>query len=173
MAVYFWTEDQAFVTTDIDVVMAITDPLTTTLVALGFEKNKDGRHWHLPGTDVLLEAPSADLDGDAVVTTVDLPSGRIARVLAPEGILLDRLAEFQATGHRIVAQQAVVLLDHVPAERAADLRARAESRRVTHALEALSRLAVELAAGRTFPESDELHEIARTAERAEYTSKQR
>jgi hypothetical protein len=129
MAVYFWTEDEAFVTYDIDVVMAVTDRLRATLADLGFEMSRDGRHWRLGGTEIFLEAPSADLDADAVVAEVRLPSGRKARLLSHIDVLLDRLAEFQATGHQI-------------------------------------------AAGREPPESDELHEIARAAQRAEYTQKQ-
>ncbi|MDO8185405.1 hypothetical protein Q5424_09835 [Conexibacter sp. JD483] len=172
MAVYFWTEDPAFVTYDIDVVMATPDQLSTTLAVLGFEKNKDGRHWSLPGTGIFLEAPSVDLDADAVVKKVSLPSGRVARVLSPIDILLDRLAEFQATGHQLVAQQALVLLSHVTPEGTDNLRVRAKTRRVAHALDALSQLATELAAGREPAESDELHQIARLALRAEYTFKQ-
>ncbi|ADB52321.1 hypothetical protein [Conexibacter woesei] len=172
MAVYFWTENEAFVTYDIDVVMAVTDRLRATLADLGFEMSRDRRHWRLAGSEVFLEAPSADLDTDAVVTEVTLPSGRTARLLSHIDILLDRLAEFQATGHLIVAQQILVLLNHLTEEEASELRLRAASRRVVHALDAMSRLADEIAAGRKPPESDELHEIARAAQRAEYTQKQ-
>lgn len=172
MAVYFWTENEAFVTYDIDVVMAVTDRLRATLAALGFEMSRDGRHWHLAGTEVFLEAPSAELDADAVVAEVTLPSGRTARLLSHIDVLLDRLAEFQATGHQIVAQQVLVLLNHLTEDEASELRLRAARRRVVHALDAMSRLAAEIAAGRKPPGSDELHEIARTAQRAEYTRKQ-
>jgi hypothetical protein len=169
MAVYFWTESEAFVTHDIDVVMVVTDRLRTALTELGFEPAPDGRHWHLAGTEVFLEAPSADLDADAVVTEVELPSGRVARLLSHIDVLLDRLAEFQATGHQIVAQQILVLLSHVADHEASEVRARAVNRRVAHALDAMGRLAAEIADGREPPTSDELHEIARAAQRAEYT----
>lgn len=66
-----------------------------------------------------------------------------------------------------------MLLGHATPDETADLRARATRRRVGHALDAMSRLAAEVAAGGEVPASDELHEIARAAERAEYTPKQR
>jgi hypothetical protein len=69
MAVYFWTEDDAFVTYDIDVVMAVPDQLAAILAQPGFTRSSDGRHWELEGTNVLLEAPSAELDADAHVTS--------------------------------------------------------------------------------------------------------
>lgn len=172
MAVYFWTADEAFVTYDIDVVMAVPERLAAALADLGFEKSRDGRHWRLAETDILLEAPSAELDSDVVVAAVKLPSGRTASVLSHLDVLLDRLAEFQATGHQIVAQQILVLLDHLTADEATDLRARASSRRVAHALDAMSRLAAQIADGREPPASDELHEVARAAQRAEYTRRQ-
>lgn len=119
-----------------------------------------------------LEAPSADLDADAVVAEVTLPSGRTARLLSHIDVLLDRLAEFQATGHQIVAQQILVLLNHLSEDAGSEIRARAVSRRVVHALDAMSRLAAGIADGREPPESDEWHEIARAAQRAEYTQQQ-
>jgi hypothetical protein len=62
-----------------------------------------------------------------------------------------------------------VLLNHLTEDEATELRLRAARRRVVHALDAMSRLAAEITAGREPPESDELHEIARAAQRAEYT----
>ena len=82
MAVYFWTEGDAFATYDIDVVMAVPEQLAAILAQLGFERSGDGRHWELPGTEVLLEVPGADLDAGAQVAIVRLPSGRTARVLS-------------------------------------------------------------------------------------------
>lgn len=152
--------------------MAVTDRLRATLADLGFEMSSDQRHWRLAGSEVFLEAPSADLDTDAVITEVTLPSGRTARLLSHVDVLLDRLAEFRATGHQIVAQQILVLLNHLTEDEATELRLRAARRRVVHALDAMSRLAAEMTAGREPPESDELHEIARVARRAEYTQNQ-
>jgi len=129
MAVYFWTADEAFVTYDIDVVMAVTDRLRATLADLGFEMSRDRRHWRLAGSEVFLEAPSADLDTDAVITEVTLPSGRTARLLSHIDVILDRLAEFQATGHQIVSQQILVLLDHLTPRRRDRRRPRAARER--------------------------------------------
>jgi hypothetical protein len=172
MAVYFWTADEAFVTQDIDVLMAVPQQLVAALADLGFEQSRDGRHWRLIGTDIFLEAPGADLDRNALVTEVELQSGRTARILPRADILLDRLDEFQATGHQAVAQQIIVLLTNLSADQSADLHARAVQRRVRHALDAMVALAVEIDSGRRLPESDELHRIARAAMRAEYTSRQ-
>lgn len=172
MAVYFWTADEAFVTQDIDVVMAVPERLAAALADLGFEKIRDGRRWRLAGTDILLEAPGADLDRDALVTEVTLQSGRTARILSRADILIDRLNEFQATGHRAAAQQIIVLLENLSVAQAADLHVRAAKRRVGHVLAAMVELAAEIDAGHALPESDELHRIAKAAIRAEYTSRQ-
>ena len=172
MAVYFWTEGDAFVTYDIDVVMAVPEQLAETFAQLGFARSSDGRHWELPGTEVLLEAPSADLDADAQVTVVELPSGRTARVLSRVDILLDRLDEFQATGHQLAAQQALVLLTELAEAEQADLDARAAERRLTTIVDAMRRLARELPLRGDPPASDELHEIARAALHAEYSPRQ-
>lgn len=99
MAVYFWTASDEFLTYDIDVVMEVPDALAAKLAELGFSRAKNGRHWLLEGTEVLLEAPSSSLDADAVVTEIELQSGRTARIISRIDVLLDRLAEFQATGH--------------------------------------------------------------------------
>jgi hypothetical protein len=82
MAVYFWTASDDFFTYDIDVVMEVPEQLASTLAALGFTRTSDGRHWTLDDTEVFLEAPSARLDDDTVVTEVELPSGRTATVLS-------------------------------------------------------------------------------------------
>lgn len=172
MAVYFWTEGDAFATYDIDVVMAVPEQLAEILARLGFARSRDGRHWELPGTEVLLEAPSADLDTSAQVAIVRLPSGRTARVLSRVDILLDRLDEFQATGHQLAAQQALVLLGELTEAEHADLNARAPERRLTTIVEAVRRLARELPSRSDPPASDELHEIARAALHAEYSPRQ-
>lgn len=172
MAVYFWTESDAFTTYDIDVVMSVPDQLADILAQLGFARSADGRHWELEGTDVLLEAPSASLDAGTQVTEVQLASGRTARVLSRVDILLDRLDEFQATGHQLVAQQTLVLLAELAEQEIGDLEARAPQRRVTAILGAMRQLADEMPARATPPDTDELHEIARAASRAEYAPRE-
>ena len=169
MAVYFWTAREEFVTYDIDVVMEVPRELDERLIALGFSRIADGRHWRLEGTDVLLEAPGSYVDRDAVVAEIELPSGRSANVLSRVDVLLDRLDEFQATGHQIVGQQVLVLIVGLSAEEDAALETRAAARRVVAILKAMRRLADDLESGRAQPESDELHEIARDALRAEYS----
>jgi hypothetical protein len=169
VAVYFWTASDEFLTYDIDVVMEVPEQLADLLAQLGFARTADGRHWLLEGTDVFLEAPSARLDDGALVAKVELPSGRTASVLSRVDVLLDRLDELQGTGHLVVGQQVLALLGGMPDDQLADLDARAEHRRVTKILTAMRTLAEDITAGRREPpESDELHEIARAALRAEY-----
>jgi hypothetical protein len=170
MAVYFWTANDAFVTYDIDVVMEVPDRLSARLAELGFTRTQDGRHWMLEGTDIFLEAPSSRLDSDAVVAEIELPSGRTAKVISRVDVLIDRIAEFEATGHEIAVQQALVLFAGISTSEAKDLDTRASSRRLGSILAAVRKLADDLAAGCPLPESDELHKIAREASRAEYHS---
>jgi hypothetical protein len=169
MAVYFWTADDAFLTSDIDVIMETPPQVRSLLEALGFAPLQDLRHWQLEDTDVLLEAPAATLDAGATVTEVKLRSGRSGNVISRIDILLDRLDEFQATGHRIVAQQVLVLLAQMTAEDSGDLLRRARQRRLTKVLESMAVLASDVAAGQDLPETDELHAVARSALQAEYT----
>jgi len=169
VAVYFWTASDEFLTYDIDVVMEVPKQLADLLARLGFARTADGRHWLLEGTDVFLEAPSARLDDDALVTKVELPSGRTASILSRVDVLLDRLDELQSTGHLVVGQQVLALLGGMPSDEVPDLDTRAAHRRVTKILAAMRTLADDITAGRREPpESDELHEIARAAIRAEY-----
>lgn len=170
MAVYFWVESEAFLTYDIDVVMEVPAELAAKLAELGFVRMPNGRHWELPGTEVFLEAPGAHLDSGAVAAEVELPSGRTARVLSRVDVLIDRLAEFQATGHQIVGQQVLMLLSGVSDDEARNLDVRAADHRVGTILEAMRNLTANLVVGRAPPESDELHDIARTALKAEYSS---
>lgn len=168
MAVYFWTEEEAFVTGDIDVVMEIPDQLATLLAEVGFERAKDGRHWIIPDTEIILEAPGSHLDSDAVRIEVKLRSGRTACVLSQVDILIDRLDEFQATGHPVPAEQALALLTGLSEEESRELDARAGTRRVGEILREIRRLADGLASSHRKLESDELLEIARDAFKAEY-----
>lgn len=86
-------------------------------------------------------------------------------------MLIDRLAEFQATGRQIVGQQVLTLLEGLPAEEVEALNTRAASQRVRRILEAIGNLAGHLAQGREPPERDELHHIARMALNTEYSSR--
>jgi hypothetical protein len=166
-AVYFWTATDAFLTSDIDVVMETPPGVLAALEALGFERLGNGRHWHLTGSEVLLEAPASRLDEGTEVTEVELRSGRTALVESRLDILLDRLDEFQATGHRIIAQQVLVLLAQVDLQDAV-LRRKARDRRVGAVLQAMAQLSSSVVAGGELPATDELHEMARQAMRDEY-----
>jgi hypothetical protein len=167
MAVYFWTASDEFLTYDIDVVMEVPDELSERLAELGFLGTAGGRHWTLEGTDIFLEAPSSRLDADAVVSEIKLQSGRTATVISRVDVLIDRLDEFQATGHETPAKQALALLVGLSEEETHDLDSRAPNRRVNSILKAIRQLADELRAGRA-PDSSNFHEIARTAMQTEY-----
>jgi hypothetical protein len=168
MAVYFWTHSDAFLTTDIDVVVPTTDAFSEVLFQLGFER-QEGRHWYLPGTEVWLEAPSSYLDKGAVIQEAESPSGREVSVLSRVDVILSRLAEFQATGHAFVGEQVLVLLAGLPAEERPVLKSRAADARLASALKGMTVLAEEVSTGRRSPpDSGEWHELARLFLRAEY-----
>jgi hypothetical protein len=170
MAAYFWTATDEFMTYDIDVVMDVPDELAEKLAELGFDRAPDGRHWFLEGTDVFLEAPSSRLDADAEIAEIRLRSGRTARIVSRVDILIDRLDEFQATGHEVPAQQALALLAGLHADETENLEKRASIHGVTAILKAVRELADAIKAGGTPPDSGELHEIARAALRSDYPS---
>jgi hypothetical protein len=171
MAVYFWTASEEFLTYDIDVVMEVPDELAAKLADLGFVVATDQRHWVLEGTEVLLEAPSAYLDADALVAEIELQSGRTAKVLSRVDVLMDRLAEFQATGHETAAQQALALLAGLSDAEASDLNARATNHRVGTILKVMRELSDDLKTGASPPDSGELHAISQDALHAEYHPK--
>jgi hypothetical protein len=168
MAVYFWTATDEFTTYDIDVVMEVPDELARKLDEVGFVRTPDRRHWTLEGTEVMLEAPGSQVDSEAVVTDIKLHSGRTARIISRVDILIDRLDEFQATGHETPAQQSLALLKGLSTDESAELDDRAPARRITAVLNAMRQLADELEAGRTPPDTSELHELANTTLRTEY-----
>jgi len=171
MAVYFWTERDEFITHDVDVVMPVPNSLAVKLAELGFLRAPDGRHWTLEGTDILLEAPSTYLDSDAEFLEVKLRSGRKAKILSRVDILMDRLDEFQATGHETPAQQALALLADLSADEVVDIDLRATRRGVVAILNAVRRIAADMATGSPRPDSGELHAIARAALRDDYSSR--
>ncbi len=170
MAAYFWTATDDFMTYDIDVVMDIPVELAEKLAELGFDRAPDGRHWFLEGTDVFLEAPSSRLDADAVITEIRLRSGRTARIVSRVDILIDRLDEFQATGHEVSAQQALALLAGLQADETENLEERASIHGISAILKAVRELADAIKAGGEPPDSGGLHEIARAALRSDYPS---
>lgn len=168
MAVYFWTASDRFTTYDIDVVMEMPEELSQRLAELGFTRTPDLRHWTLEGTEVFLEAPSSKLDQEAVVAEIELRSNRTVRIISRLDMLIDRLDEFEATGHEAAAQQALALLAGLSEDEGQELDDRAARRGVVIILQAMLKLADDLKAGGTPPDSGELHEIARAALRSEY-----
>lgn len=168
MAVYFWTASDRFTTYDIDVVMEMPEELSQRLAELGFTRTPDLRHWTLEGTEVFLEAPSSKLDQEAVVAEIELRSNRTVRIISRLDMLIDRLDEFEATGHEAAAQQALALLAGLSEDEGQELDDRAARRGVVVILQAMLKLADDLKAGGTPPDSGELHEIARAALRSEY-----
>jgi hypothetical protein len=170
IAAYFWTATDEFMTYDIDVVMDVPDELANKLAELGFDRSPDGRHWFLEGSDVFLEAPSSRLDADAVVTEITLGSGRTARIVSRVDILIDRLDEFQATGHEVPAQQALALLAGLQVDETENLEERASIHGVATILKAVRELADAIKAGGAPPNSGELHEIAEAALQSDYPS---
>lgn len=67
--------------------MEVPSTLAEKLAELGLARTTDRRHWRLEGTEILLEAPSAQLDRDAVVTEIkrtarNRPHGTPSRVLS-------------------------------------------------------------------------------------------
>lgn len=90
-------------------------------------------------------------------------------MLSRVDVLLTRLDEFQATGHRYVAEQVLVLLAGLDDDELTSAIERASGRRLSAALEGLRLLATEIDAGRRPPPAtDEWHEMAKTFLRAEY-----
>jgi hypothetical protein len=156
LAVQLWT-DGAYTTFDIDVLLPADDQVSDRLSRLGFLR--EGRHWILPGRDVLLEAPGNFLAPSERATEVRLPNGSTVSVLSVEDVLIYRLHEFAGTGHRDAASQAVSLLA-VPELDDVRLAQRAAEEGLTEALAAISGVAERIDAGETI-ETDELHDIAR------------
>lgn len=90
-------------------------------------------------------------------------------MLSRVDVLLSRLEEFQATGHRYVAEQVLVLLSGLTDHEWAAAAARAKARRLSVALDGMRAMESEISAGRRPPPTPDVwHEIARTFMRAEY-----
>jgi hypothetical protein len=122
---------------------------------------------------VLLEAPVSESDDGAHTRVVQTPSGRSTEVLSAVDVLVDRLAEFQATGHQVIGQQALVLLAVVEAVDEPTLASLAAARRVSQTLAGLRDLGAQIDSGaRPAPENEEWHELARSFQRAEYHREQ-
>ena len=107
LAVEFWTHGE-YSTTDVDLYLPHGPAVDDLLAELGFQKQ--GRHWVLPEHDFFLEAPASFPGESEEVYEVTLRSGYKVLLLSPEDVLIDRLHQFVAGGHRDVASQALSLL---------------------------------------------------------------
>lgn len=112
----------------------------------------------------IVDAVSAPLGIHPVVV------GGTAKIVSRVDILIDRLNEFQATGHEVPAQQALALLAGLQADETENLEERASIHGITAILKAVCKLADAVKAGRTPPDSGELREIAKAALRSDYPS---
>lgn len=114
MAVQFWTGSQEFATLDIDLVLDDSRGVDDLLVALGFAQAANRRHWEIPGTDVIVEFPSRDLEpAGAKVEHVSLSDGRTARVVSQVDLVLGRVLELTLTPHEEVTLQVLALLAEI------------------------------------------------------------
>jgi hypothetical protein len=156
VAVEFWTHGE-YSTTDLDLYLPHGPAVDDRLALLGFRK--EGRHWVLPEHDLFVEAPASFPAEDEEVAEVSLPNGRTALVLAPEDVLVYRLHEFVATGHREIASQSVSLLTAPGVDRKR-LARRTEQEGLSEALAELEKLAERIASGEAL-EAYELEEIAK------------
>ena len=126
--------------------------------ALGFVR--EGREWVLPGSDLAFASPGSSLTPAERFGEIELASGRIVRVLSPEDRLLYRLHEFVAGGHAESFRQVTWLLD-VPTLDRSRLAVRASLERLRTALGEVQRIAIVRRETGAFPETWDLHELAR------------
>jgi hypothetical protein len=157
LAVAYWTDDNE-ITNEIDVVVAWSPELDERMRSIGLVK-AGSRFWVTPDDKIAWEAPGSSLKPEERIEQVELPSGRIVRVLSVEDTLIWRLHEFLGTGHRVPFEQALLLLkvkrlDH---HRLFD---RATQEGLSGTLEAVERAATEISDGRVY-ETWELHDMAR------------
>ncbi|MEX2211254.1 MAG: hypothetical protein WD689_05765 [Gaiellaceae bacterium] len=155
VAVEFWTYGE-YATADIDLVMPYLPAADDRLVELGFARK--GRHWVLPGTEIFVEAPGSALGPREEAVEVEIGEGVSVFVQSAEDILVARLEEFVATGHRDAAEQGVLLLRASRLDRRR-LERRVEEEGLEPVLVAIERLAERLEAGGSV-ESFELHDLA-------------
>lgn len=155
VAVEYWTYGE-YATGDIDVVMPYMPVIDERLAQLGFRR--EGRHWVLPGEDVFFEAPGNALDDREEAVEVEIAPGLSAFVLSAEDILVARLEEFIATGHRDPAEQSVLLLRAQRLDRER-LRRRVQEEQLFPVLQAIEELAERRERGEEI-ELYEFHDLA-------------
>ena len=80
LALAYWSNNNEFITGDIDVVVPRVPELADRLKALGF--SQQGREWTMPGYDIAFEAPAEVLEPGDEGEWVQLASGRRVKILA-------------------------------------------------------------------------------------------
>lgn len=149
-----------YLTADIDVIMPHTPDAGRVMAILGFEK--DGRFWTLAGRDIVLEAPDSVLRPDPVgFEELRLPSGRVALVQSPEGVLLVRMEELAGAPVGEVFEQCLYLVGSglLDDEKTDDL---AQRQGLADLLRWLRVKAREVDEGASLPESWEVEETVRS-----------
>lgn len=160
VAVEYWTYGE-YATGDIDLVMPYLPAANERLAELGFER--EGRHWVLSESEIFVEAPGTALGPAEEAVEVEIGAGVSALVQSAEDILVARLEEFVATGHRDSAEQSVLLLQAGRLDRRR-LEDRVEEERLRPVLAAIEELARRLESGGSV-ESFELQDLARDLRR--------
>lgn len=89
-AVEFYTLGQ-YATMDIDFVGDTNDEMKRIMEELGFERQ--GRFWQIPGTDIMVEFPSAKLDGAMDRVQPVEYKGKCAYFIGLEDLILNRVQE--------------------------------------------------------------------------------
>jgi hypothetical protein len=108
LALASWVPSR-YLTADIDVIMPHTPVAERVMADLGFRK--DGRFWTLAGRDIVLEAPDSVLRPDpGGFEELRLPSGRVALVQSPEGVLVVRMEELAGAPVSDVFEQCLYLI---------------------------------------------------------------
>lgn len=136
----------AYTTGDLDFAGHVPKAVQSAFVAAGFRKK--GRHWIHAEGQVFLEFPAEELEADEESVDLDIAGWRL-RVLAPEAILVDRLAAWELWSSSTDAVNAFLVLRAV-GDRLdwSMIEALARKRQVGQALDRLR------AFTRRFPDSD-------------------
>jgi hypothetical protein len=97
----------AYTTGDLDFVGEVPESVSRQLSDAGFERQ--GRHWIHDGAHVFLEFPASRLEEDEEVVALEVAHQTI-RVLAPEALLVDRLASWEFWGSTTDGVNAFLIL---------------------------------------------------------------
>lgn len=150
----------AYTTGDLDFVGSVPPEVGKRLVAAGFERK--GRHWIHSEGQIFLEFPSARLEPDEEKTDLKVAGLRID-VVAPEALVVDRLAAWKFWNSAVDGVNAFLLLRAVGNELDEKMLERLATRReVTRALARARAFASRFQSSDPKPE-----ELTRWAEKSE------